>query len=298
MSLNGVFLPAITPFLDDAVDLKSYGALIERFIGAGAAGIIPLGTTGESPTITSDERDGIVDATLQAVDRRVPVYVGVSGNATRAVVATVKHLERFDVDGYLVVCPYYNRPPQDGLFAHFREVAASTERPIIVYNIPYRTGINLENDTLLALADACPNIVAVKDSSGNLAQTTDLISRAPKDFSILTGEDALFFTTLANGGAGGVLASAHLATRTFVTVEECVRKNDLQRALQEWSVVAPFVPLLFAEPNPMPLKYCLWRMGVIRSAECRLPLTQVSSRLRAQLDDLIETRLSGLDDAT
>jgi 4-hydroxy-tetrahydrodipicolinate synthase len=219
----------------------------------------------------------------------VPVYAGVSGNATRTVAASMRHLERFDVDGYLVVCPYYNRPPQDGLFAHFREVAADTERSIIVYNIPYRTGVNLENDTLFALAEACPNIVAVKDSCGNLAQTSDLIARAPGNFSVLTGEDNLFFTAVANGAAGGVLASAHIATETFVNVEKYIRQNDVRRAHREWSTVSPVVSLLFAEPNPMPLKHCLWRMGLIRSPECRLPLTQVSSRLGAQLDDVIAT---------
>lgn len=292
ISLNGVFLPLITPFLGDAVDLESYDSLIHHLVDAGAAGLIPLGTTGESPTVTPEERDQIVEATIESAAGRVPIYVGVGGNATRAVVASVQHLDRYDVDGYLVVCPYYNRPPQDGLLAHFKEVAASTDRSIIVYNIPYRTGVNLENETLLSLAEECPNVVGVKDSSGSLAQTTDLIARAPKDFTILTGEDHFFFTVLANGAAGGILASAHLATETFVNVERYVRENDVQRAYGEWSKVAPVISLVFAEPNPMPLKHCLWRMGMIRSPECRLPLTQVSSRLRDELDDMIATRLS------
>ncbi|HEV2756761.1 MAG TPA: 4-hydroxy-tetrahydrodipicolinate synthase [Actinomycetota bacterium] len=287
-----MYLPAITPFVDDEVDLDSYVGLIEHYVRAGVAGVIPLGTTGESPAITPDERDRIVDATVQTVAGRAPVYVGVSGNVTRSVVETIHHLERFDVAGYLVVCPYYNRPPQDGILAHFERVASSTSRSIIVYNIPYRTGINIENDTLLALADSCRNVVAVKDSSGSLAQTADLLARAGDRLAVLTGEDNQFFTVLANGAAGGILAAAHVATETFVGVERRIRENDVESARREWKLLAPIVSMLFAEPNPMPLKHCLWRMGLIRSPQCRLPLTQVSPGLAGALDDLLATKVA------
>jgi 4-hydroxy-tetrahydrodipicolinate synthase len=283
--MDGVWLPIITPFLDHEVDLPSFERLLDRYLESGISGVIVLGTTGESPTVTTAEREQLLERAQKVLRGRLPLYVGVSGNSTDHVVADVEHLERCDVDGYLVACPYYNRPPQDGLAAHFRAVAAQTERPIVVYNIPYRTGVNRENDTLFELIASCPNIQAVKDSSGNLAQTVDLIARAPAGFSVLTGEDALFFTALVNGADGGILASAHLATPAFVQVAQAVRGNDLVSAQHAWTTEAAlWGSLLFLEPNPMPIKYCLWRMGLIRSPECRLPLTRVSEEGSRTLD--------------
>jgi 4-hydroxy-tetrahydrodipicolinate synthase len=283
--VEGVLIPLVTPFLDGKLDVASLERLLERYVDRGITGVVLLGTTGESPTVTGHERDELVARACEVVGGRIRIYVGISGNATEAVVAAVRDAERLEPDGYLVVCPYYNRPPQDGLAAHFCHVAAATERPLIVYNIPYRTGVNLANDTLLGLIETCPNIVAVKDSTGNLPQTFDLIARAPSGFSVLTGEDQLFLSCLTAGAAGGILASAHVRTSAFVDVANAVRDNDLDGARSAWSTVAPLIPLLFAEPNPMPVKHCLWRAGLISSPECRLPLTRVSETHARQLDE-------------
>jgi 4-hydroxy-tetrahydrodipicolinate synthase len=171
---------------------------------------------------------------------------------------------------------------------HFTRVAEATDRPILIYNIPYRTGVNLTNESLLALA-AVPNIAGVKDSSGNVSQSLDLLRQRPPGFAVLTGEDAFFYTMLAHGGDGGILASAHVETATFLSVYERMAANDHQGALKAWSRLEAMVPLLFKEPNPVPIKYCLWRQGLIASAECRLPLTRVSDALARDLDRLVST---------
>ena len=183
---SGVWLPAITPFEDGEIDYPSYERLVDHYVRAGVAGIIPLGTTGESPTIDEAESAALVERTVAVVAGRVPVVVGLGGNDTRKVVKAVKHLERQAVQGILSVCPYYSRPSQDGLREHFRRLAEATDLPILIYNIPYRTGVNLANDTLLALAEL-PGIAGVKDSSGNLAQSLELLRQRPEGFAVLTG---------------------------------------------------------------------------------------------------------------
>ena len=292
MRLSGVWLPIITPFKDGDVDYAGYERLIDHYVRAGVSGVIPLGTTGESPTIDEAETEALVERTVATVAGRVPILIGVGGNDTRKVVKAVKRLQKHAVQGILSVCPYYNRPSQDGMREHFTRVAEATDRPILIYNIPYRTGVNLANETLLALA-AIPNIAGVKDSSGNIAQSLDLLRQRPAGFAVLTGEDAFFYTMLAHGGDGGILASAHVETATFLSVYERVVANDHQGALKAWSRLEPMVPLLFREPNPVPIKHCLWRQGLIASAECRLPLTRVSATLAKDLDRLIPGAVSG-----
>jgi len=199
------------------------------------------------------------------------------------VVKTLRRLERLPFTGIVSVCPYYNRPSQDGLIAHFKAVAAATDREVLIYNIPYRTAVNLSNESLIELAEV-PNIVGVKDSSGVLAQSLDLLARKPAGFAVLTGEDALYFTMLAHGADGGILASSHLATERFLEVGRRFAANDVAGARAAWAPLAELVPLLFAEANPMPIKYLLWRQGLIASPECRLPLTRISDALARRLD--------------
>lgn len=291
-SFSGVWLPIVTPFADGEIDYAGYERLVDHYVRAGVTGLIPLGTTGESPTIDEAEAEALVERTVAIVKGRVPIVVGVGGNDTRKVVKAVKWLQHHDVQGILSVCPYYNRPSQDGMREHFARVAEATDRPILIYNIPYRTGVNLANETLLALA-RIPNIAGVKDSSGNIAQSLELLRQRPEGFAVLTGEDAYFYTMLAHGGDGGILASAHLETALFLAVYERMVANDHQGARKAWSRLEPLVPLLFKEPNPVPIKHCLWRQGLIRSSECRLPLTRVSDALARELDRLVPAGVAG-----
>jgi len=275
--VTGLWLPIVTPFRDGAVDFKSYERLIEHYLALGIDGLFPLGTTGESPTLDEAEIDELV--------------VGVGSNATAKVEKALKRLQRHAFEGIVSVCPYYNRPSQDGLIAHFRAIAAATDRDVLIYNIPYRTAVNLSNDSLIELAEV-KNIVGAKDSSGSIAQSLELLARKPRDFSVLTGEDALYFTMMANGGEGGILAASHVMTERFVDVGRRFAANDVAGARAAWAPLARLVPLLFAEANPMPIKYLLWRQGLIASPECRLPLTRISDGLARRLDGVVGERLA------
>ncbi len=223
---------------------------------------------------------------MEVAAGRLPVFVGIGGNATAKVIKTIKRLERFAFTGIVSVCPYYNRPSQAGMRDHFTAIAQATDRQIVIYNIPYRTSVNLTNETLLRLAEL-PNIVGVKDSSGSMAQSLDLLALRPAGFSVLTGEDALFFSQICSGADGGILASAHIATERFVDIARRVAANDHQGARAVWQPLQRFIPKLFEEANPIPIKHCLWRQGLIASPECRLPLTSVSVELGKTLDRML-----------
>jgi 4-hydroxy-tetrahydrodipicolinate synthase len=286
MNMQGVWLPIITPFLHDELDMESYRHLIEMYLSKGISGIIPLGTTGESPTLSEAESEQLIDITVSAVNNRVPVYVGVGGNCTKKVLNTLKRFERYPIRGILSVCPYYNRPSQQGLFEHFLRIAEATALQVIIYNIPYRTAVNLENETLLKLAEL-HNVVAVKDSCGNVKQSLELIAQKPDNFSVLTGDDAMFYINLVHGGDGGILASSHLHTEKFVEIFDLIARNDHHAALQHWRKLAACIPLFFQEPNPAPVKYCLQQLGLIHSCETRLPITEISEELKQLLQPAV-----------
>jgi len=288
-AINGIWLPIITPFKDNEIDTESYTQLIRHYMETGIDGFIPLGTTGECPTVSEEEFEQILDLTMELVAGRLPVIVGAGANDTSKAMKMIRTAEKYNPDGILSVCPYYNRPGQEGLYAHFMKLAEATDLPTVIYNIPYRTGVNMTNDTLLRLAGQ-PNIVGVKDSCGDIRQTLDLLASKPIDFSVLTGDDLLLFTNLANGGDGGILASAHLQTDQFVAVYDLMQANDHHGALKIWQNLADFIPLLFAESNPAPLKYCLEQTGLIAASEVRLPLMPVSEILRKELDERFVTR--------
>lgn len=283
MKINGVWLPIITPFANGVIDYDSYEKMIDHYLSYDISGMIPIGTTGEIPVVTDVEYEEIIERTVAAVAGCIPVYVGLGGNYTDKLLKQLKKVEKYKIEGILSVCPYYSRPNQRGLSEHFLKLAEATDLNIIIYNIPYRTGVNLLNETLFKLAEQ-KNVVGVKDSNGNIKQSMDLIKNKPRDFSVLTGEDILYYNTLVNGGDGGILASAHLMTEKFVEIYSLLEKNDHKTALLIWRRIADFIPLLFEEPNPAPLKYCLKRLGLIKSAEVRLPLTPVSDGLKKELD--------------
>ncbi len=286
MKIQGVLVPIITPFKDGEVDLESYGKLVEHYINEGVTGVIPLATTGETPTISDLEYEKILDKTIEVNKGRVIIYTGLGGNNTSEVVKKLKTVEKYDINGILSVTPYYSRPGQKGIYEHFKNISESTKLDIILYNIPYRTGVNVENETIYKLAEL-KNFVGVKDCCADLKQTTELLLNPPEDFSILTGEDALFYNTLLLGGDGGIMASAHLYTDKFIKVYNLIKSNNYIDALKVWKDLYSFIPMLFKEPNPTPIKYCLNRMGLIDSDEVRLPLTTISDQLKVQLDKIL-----------
>ena len=281
--LEGVWLPIITPFLGYKIDYESYKRSIDFYTPKGIAGLIPNGTTGECPTLDEYEFEELLAKTVEYNNNLLPVYYGLGGNNTHKVLKQLKIVEKYKIEGILSVSPYYSRPDQNGIFEHFKAISESTNLKIIIYNIPYRTGRNIENETLFKLA-ALDNIVGVKDSCGNINQTMGLIFNRPDNFAVLTGEDILFYLNLALGGDGGILASSHLETEKFVSIIDSFNKNDHKTALSVWKTIEQIIPLLFKEPNPAPIKYCLAKKGLINSPELRLPLTEISDGLKIELD--------------
>ena len=287
MQLTGVWLPIITPFKDNKIDYKSYKRMIDYYTDKGISGLIPLGTTGEVPVLSDYEFEEMIERTMEYNKNRLPIYIGVGGNYTAQVIKKVKIAEYYDINGILSVCPYYNRPNQEGIYNHFKSIAEETQLDILLYNIPYRTGVNIENETIYKLSEI-RNIVGLKDASGDLKQSMALLMHPPKDFSILTGEDILFYLTLTMGGQGGILAASHLNTELFVDLYKKVKDNDQNAAFQIWQKLYDLIPLLFKEPNPAPIKYCLKELGLIESSEVRLPLMQISDSLKLQLNNFIK----------
>lgn len=289
---QGIWLPLITPFKDGVFDETSARRLARHYAGAGVDGFILAATTGEGLTTDDDEIERLVDICRDEIGRagrQVQLYLGLSGSDTRKLITALARTSGWPVDGYLIACPYYTRPSQLGLYQHFSALADSTAKPIMIYNIPYRTGVNLGNEQMLRLAELA-NIVGVKDCCADPAQSFDLMRDRPGCFAVLTGEDALFHSALTQGADGGVLASAHVETQAFITIRNQMLRGDHASALAGWRTLVDLPRLLFAEPSPAPIKHWLWRTGLIDSPEVRLPMTQVSDALAARIDREIERR--------
>ena len=288
---RGLWLPLITPFRDGALDETSVNRLVAHYVGKGLTdGIILAATTGEGMTLDGGELERLVEltrASITAAASPMQVYLGLSGSDTRKCVDALGRTADWPVDGYLITCPYYSRPSQEGLLQHFSALADATDRPILIYNIPYRTGVNLGNETMLRLAERA-NIVGVKDCCADQAQSFELMRHRPEGFSVLTGEDALFYSALVHGADGGITASAHVATEDFAGILGKLSDGDQAGALTDWQRLVDLPRLLFAEPSPAPMKYWLWRTGLIDSGELRLPMAPVSDALAARIDKTID----------
>ena len=285
--IQGLWLPLVTPFRDDMLDEVSLRRLARHFLGQPVDGLILAATTGEGLTLDDDETARLVEVVAAEVSGRIPIFLGLSGSDTRRMLKALARTAAWAVDGYLIACPYYTRPAQEGLYSHFAALAGATPRPIMIYNIPYRTGVNMSNDTMLRLA-ALPNIVGVKDCCADQAQSFDLMRARPESFAVLTGEDALLYAALTQGADGGVLASAHIETARFAALRTMLLNGEQQGALRAWRALVDLPRLLFAEPSPAPIKHWLWRAGLIDSPQVRLPMTGVSDALAARLDMRIE----------
>jgi len=287
MEFHGVYVPLVTPFKDDKVDEPGLRSLVDYLIEGGVDGLIPCGTTGESPTLSLEEHSRVVEIVVQHTNRRVPVVAGAGSNNTHEALELTQHAEKVGADATLQVSPYYNRPGQAGIFAHFKKIAEAASRPIILYNIPKRTGQSIELDTILELAQI-PNIVGIKQSGTPLSDTLEIIARLP-DFAVFSGDDPLAFSITASGGAGAIAASAHIATADWVEMCRLLRDNKLQAARQLHLRLFPLSKILFIEPNPAPVKAALNLLGQ-NVGDPRLPILPATqdckTKLRAVLEDL------------
>ena len=291
--LQGLWLPLVTPFRDGALDETSLRRLARHYADGPIDGMILAATSGEGMTLGMAElqrvvaavRDGIADS-----GRTLPVCLGLSGASTSNMQDALDETADWPIDGYLIASPYYTRPSQRGLLQHFTALADHAAWPIVLYNIPYRTAVNLDNATLLRLAEH-PNIVGLKDCGADRAQSIELLRLRPAGFRILTGEDAQYYEALSDGADGGILLSAHIETAGFATVRRHWREGNRDAALACWQGLAELTTLLFAEPSPAPAKYWLARSGLIARADVRLPMVDVSAELAARLDAEIAKRM-------
>lgn len=275
---SGLWIPLITPFTGDTVDHPALSRLVKHYVAAGVHGFVACGSTGEAAALDKDEQLSVLDTVLQAAGA-LPVVMGLSGYHLAQTVAWVKELARRRIAGLLVPAPHYIRPSQAGLVQWFTALANASDKPLVVYDIPYRTGATITLETLLTLADH-PNIQAIKDCGGDASKTQALISDGR--LQVLAGEDAQLFSTLALGGAGAITASAHLCTAQFVAVMRLLQRGDLQHARAIWQPLGPVVNAVFAEPNPAVIKAVLAQQGLMRDG-LRLPMLAASSGAKDRL---------------
>ena len=290
--LQGLWLPLVTPFRNGELDEPSLRRLVRHYADGPVDGLILAATSGEGMSLGSDELERLVAVARSEISqsrRYLPICLGLSGASTLKMLDMLDETAAWPIDGYLIASPYYTRPSQRGLVQHFTALADHASWPVVLYNIPYRTAVNLTNETLLGLARH-PNIVGMKDCSADRAQSIDFLARRPAGFRVLTGEDAQYHEALCDGADGAILLSAHLQTEVFAAVRTLMKQGDRDAALACWEGISGLTRLLFAEPSPAPAKYWLARTGLIDSAEVRLPMVEVSAELAALLDEEIERR--------
>ena len=290
--LQGLWLPLVTPFRNGELDEPSLRRLVRHYAHGPVDGLILAATSGEGMSLGADELERLVTLTHEEISgsgRSLPICLGLSGASTAKLLDTLDDTAVWPIDGYLIASPYYTRPSQRGLVQHFKALADHASWPIVLYNIPYRTAVNLTNETLLELAEH-RNIVGIKDCSSDRAQSIDFLRLRPAGFRVLTGEDAHYHEALGDGADGGILLSAHLETEAFASVHTLMQQGDRDGALACWEGVSELTRLLFAEPSPAPAKYWLARHGLIDSAEVRLPMVEVSEELAARLEAEITRR--------
>ena len=291
--LRGLWLPLVTPFRNGELDEASLRRLVRHYANSPIDGLVLAATSGEGLSLGISELELLVALARSEISgsgRYMPICLGLSGAATAKMQEALDETAAWPIDGYLIASPYYIRPSQRGLLQHFSTLADHASWPIVLYNIPYRTAVNLENATLLQLA-AHPNIVGIKDCGADRAQSIDFLRRRPPGFRVLTGEDAQYYEALADGADGAILLSAHVEIDIFASVWTLLKDGDRDAAQARWDSISDLTGLLFAEPSPAPAKYWLSRTGLIDSVEVRLPMVEVSAPLAARLDAEIDRRL-------
>jgi len=285
---RGTFTAIVTPFRDGAVDDAALGKLIESQIAAGITGIVAVGTTGESPTLSHDERNQVIRLTREIAHQRCQVIAGTGSNSTQHAVTDTKLAEKLGVDGALLVAPYYNKPSQEGLFRHFKTIADATALPIILYNIPGRCGVDIGAETVVRLASECRNIVSVKEASGSDERVSELRRRLPESFTILSGDDSLTLPFMSVGAVGVVSVASNLYPAEVCALVRAFESGDAKSAERQHRKMFGIFKDLFIEPNPVPVKTALaWRGEM--SGEVRLPLCEMTeanqTRLRKTIDE-------------
>src|SRR5947208_8731183 len=284
---RGTFTALVTPFRDGGVDVSAFEQLIETRLAAGITRLVAIGTTGESPTLSHDERQEVIRLAVATANKRCVVLAGTGSNATQHAIADTKLAEKHGVDAALLVAPYYNKPSQEGLFRHFKAIADATSLPIMLYNIPGRCSVDIVPETVARLAKECRNIVSIKEASGSVERVGELRRRLPDTFTILSGDDSLTLPFMAVGAAGVVSVASNLFPSEVCALVRACESGDLKSAATLHRKLLPLFKDLFIEPNPVPVKTALgWRGSM--SGEIRLPLCELSEANHDRLRKTIE----------
>ena len=286
-TFQGSFVAMVTPFWNGKVDEAKLGELVEFHVTHGTDGLIPCGTTGESPSLNHDEHRRVVELVIEAARGRIRVVAGTGSNSTAEAIDMTKHAERAGATGALVVNPYYNKPTQEGLYRHFRAVAESVAIPILLYNIQSRTAINVETDTMARLARDVKNIVGVKEASGSLDQMSQVIAACGPDFSVLSGDDNITLPLLAIGGSGVVSVTANIVPRETADLVHAALEGDWKRARDLHYRLFPLARAAFLETNPIPIKEAMAMAGMLEP-EFRLPMCRMGDANREKLRAILK----------
>ncbi len=287
INLSGMGVALITPFKEDeSIDFDALARLIEYQIQNGTDYLVVLGTTAETPTLTESEKMAIQDFVLERAKGRIPLVLGVSGNNTRAVVDRLKRDPLDGFDAVLSVVPYYNKPSQEGIYQHYKAIAAATVKPVILYNVPGRTGVNMTAETTLRLARECNNIIAIKEASGNITQMDDIIKNKPVDFMVISGDDGITFPLLTLGAVGVISVIGNAFPKEFSKMVRLALNGDFKQALQIHHRFTELFRLLFVDGNPAGVKCLLNMMGYIEN-RLRLPLVPTRVTTYEQIKDVL-----------
>ena len=286
---KGLGVALVTPFtIEGEVDYKALKRLVEYLIQNGADFLCILATTGETPCLSSDEKNQIKQLVIDVNRGRVPILIGCGGNNTRAVVEELKTTDWTGIDGILSVCPYYNKPSQEGLYQHFKAIAEASPLPVVLYNVPGRTGINMKSETTVRLANDCENIVAIKEASGSLEQVDEIIKNKPERFDVISGDDALTFSMVASGAAGSISVIGNALPREVSRMIRLEFKGEYEVARTIHHRFTELYSLLFVDGNPAGVKALLHEMGFIETV-LRLPLVPTRITTLQKMTEILKT---------
>lgn len=284
---SGVFTALATPMHAGAVSYTDLEALISHQLAGGIDGLISVGTTGESPTLNDDEHIKVIRQTVAAVAGQVPILAGTGSNSTIEAIELTQRADAAGADGFLVVAPYYNKPSQAGLFLHFSKIAECTDKPIMLYSIPSRCGIEISVDVAARLYQKYPHVAGMKAAEGSCAKVSEYSRQLGQNYSILGGDDALTLPFMSCGATGVVSVASNLVVAPLVEMVRAANNNDYAAAQVIFKRYLPLFNALFYEPNPVPIKYALKRAGIIQSEEVRLPLSPITAKTQSLLDPIL-----------
>lgn len=285
--LQGTGVALVTPFHKQGnIDFTSLGRLIDHTIEGGVDYLVSLGTTSEYPTLSSQEQLAVVEFTIEKVENRVPIVLGMGGNDTRSLVDKIRHTDLSSIAAILSVTPYYNKPNQKGLYAHYKAIAEASNTPIVLYNVPGRCGVNMTAETTLQLANDFSNIIGIKEASGNMAQCMEILANKPQGFTVVSGEDALVLPMIALGAQGVISVAANAYPNIMSELVTHSLKSNMKKARAVHEKLLPFSNAIFDEGNPTGIKAALEIMGICQN-NLRLPLVKSSKQLYSKLQTII-----------